>query len=310
MWPGVHFGLSLELDEDAEHADQYPALTSSLYENLYPWGKPPSRAPLPGDVSGLLTLVTKSPVVPLVTDEKGRRSGVLADGTVVTEIPDTTMFHLEFENASPKYQVQAVAPEGTLSFRGTEDGTFSAILVRTGSEYQGAEWADVPVTQGEVLTVALRKDTVFLPLLRANGEEVWPVGSECFRDVDLKLKVKGDGKDAAKIRAVWSNGDAGIDTGTEDLEVHFGERVFTVPAGAARVSKSGNIAYKTGLPDGSVLKLKYKAKKGKLTLVVKNLDLSDVEEGETTVGCRCGNRGGTTSIELEQRKKKFVTLRE
>ncbi len=307
-WPPARAGAAATVDPDPAYRDLYPATSGGRYPDTYPpiaslrsWGE---IAPAES-----ITVVTMSPVTPLLTDGEGRRSGVLPDGTVVDEIPGTFLMRVELPGEEPKYCLEAEAPSAELTLTGTAGGTFDAVVLRrSGADGRlGADWRGVTISEGEVLTATLPEGSVFTPLRRGDGTEIWPRGSAGLDLKKLKLKVKKPGRDSISVKGRWYNGPPGIDTSANDLVVTVGDRVFTVPAGAARVSKKGKVSYKGSLPTGGLVKFAYSPAKNTFVLTVKKLDLTGFGAPVIRVECRCGDRRAGRRVRLVKRGKGFVS---
>jgi hypothetical protein len=301
--PHLLAGTEVRIDDDPAFANLYPA--TGGYVNSYP------RPADAGKFKPAMTLTTLSPVRPLLQNSDGLRSGVLADGTVVQEIPDTILIEMTMESGDKKYLLETEDTSATITILGIDDGTFGATLTRVGADGipRAAAWRDVPVANGEAITAVIGKNGAFVPLIRPGGTEIWPIGSASFGQVKAKIKInaKKSDRDSVSLKAVWLNGEKPFDFAGSDLVIHFGDLEVTVPAGMAKVSSKGDLSYKAVLSGGAKLKVKYGAKKGKLSVSLGRTNLATFEPGDVVFECVCGDSEGTGTVRLHSKGSKLVT---
>jgi hypothetical protein len=120
--------------------------------------------------------VVHCPVDLLITDDQGRRSGVLDNGSTVQEIPDSFVIGVSDENNDYEwwYDLNADLSNGfQLQITGRAAGTFTlmALDVNAGTLQT---YKDQPIAKGKTAELTIGASNPEMVLMLGSGDVVWP----------------------------------------------------------------------------------------------------------------------------------------
>jgi hypothetical protein len=120
------------------------------------------------------------PVNILITDNEGRRLGVLDDGSMAFEIPNASIMNLPNDAGNNNWYFELdsdVSSNYNLEIIGTDEGTFE-LLIANKKDKSIKYYGKQPITQGEKAEIVLDSSNPEAPLILQDGTEVQPTSIE------------------------------------------------------------------------------------------------------------------------------------
>jgi hypothetical protein len=131
---------------------------------------------LMADIAGMLTC----PVNILITDNEGRRLGVLDDGSMAFEIPNASIVNLPNDAGNNNWYFELdsdVSGNYNLEIIGTDEGTFE-LLIANKKDKSIKYYGEQPIAQGEKAEIVLELNNPEASLILQDGTEVQPTSIE------------------------------------------------------------------------------------------------------------------------------------
>ena len=120
--------------------------------------------------------VLHCPVQIVITDDQGRRSGVLGDGSYVNEIPDARVMGVPDDDGGSEWYYDLNSEESdsySLEITGTGDGTFT-LLSFSGYDGSFRVFEEQPIAEGQTAEITIDDEPSQAPLTLSNGTAVEP----------------------------------------------------------------------------------------------------------------------------------------
>jgi hypothetical protein len=127
-------------------------------------------ARIKADIAAMMTC----PVNILITDNEGRRLGVLDDGSMAFEIPNASIMNLPNDAGNNNWYFELdsdVSSNYNLEIIGTDEGTFE-LLIANKKDKNIKYYGKQPITQGEKAEIVLDSSNPKAPLILQDGTEV------------------------------------------------------------------------------------------------------------------------------------------
>ena len=129
-------------------------------------------------IDGIVGLVW-CPVDILITDDQGRRLGVLDDGSMVTEIPNSFILNYQDDEGNKHWYFELGTDDSNtydLQITGTDDGTFGTVWADSYSN-DIRFYGEQTITKGSTAGIVLDTGNPVAPLILPDGTEIKPTVS-------------------------------------------------------------------------------------------------------------------------------------
>ena len=144
-------------------------MNSPVYLNFEckEWGINRPVSPFTG-----LYVAVHCPVDVLISNNEGKRLGILEDGSFSFEIPGSELIILADDDGTPTYLIGL--PEGAYqaSIKGYRQGSFNVLVSRKDGPVM--DYGSQPIEKDHEVTLILDSSDISSPLTLANGEKVYP----------------------------------------------------------------------------------------------------------------------------------------
>jgi len=153
-------------------AYSYPLMGSPVYLNFAckEWQVGHPVSPFLG--MEIFQVLIACPVNVLITDHKKRRLGRLENGRFVFEIPNSQLFIVPNEDATPLWLFALAEGIYHTSLKAYRSGSFE--LVTRGKDWPARDYGTQSIHQGKEVTIILDSSNPSSPLVLPSGEKVYP----------------------------------------------------------------------------------------------------------------------------------------
>jgi hypothetical protein len=180
-----------------------------------------------------ITGLAECPVDLVITDQEGRRSGVLEDGSMAFEVPHCFVVNAPDEEGDAHWYFE-LDPETAgpcrLEIRGKGEGTFQ-LLVANAPSGSMLYYDEQPISPGAVAELVLDVGDPEAPLVLSDGREIRPIVIEPalqeLASSELTVRVEDASGEPGRTAEVTIYAAGALDVGRLHVELLYDEAILT-----------------------------------------------------------------------------------